>query len=290
MLHKETYFFINFFHKMRYNIRTSSKYAERLRSCNKGVTSWDLRQSVPIWATGPFMPLFFATCAALSKATPREVLRQMAKLGADSLPIVSMTSMCTGMVLSVQTAKEFVRFGAADSVGGIVAIAMARELAPILAGVVVAGRIGAAIAAEIGTMKVTEQIDALRVMATSPTQYLVAPRFLAIVLMMPILVIYANLVGDIGGGFVAMNYAGIGSHMFIESIRGFVESWDLVGGLIKGSVFGAIIAVIGCHKGLNAQQGAEGVGKATTASVVLSIILIFIFNYFLSVMLYVHGG
>lgn len=160
----------------------------------------------------------------------------MAKLGADSLPIVSMTSMCTGMVLSVQTAKEFVRFGAADSVGGIVAIAMARELAPILAGVVVAGRIGAAIAAEIGTMKVTEQIDALRVMATSPTQYLVAPRFLAIVLMMPILVIYANLVGDIGGGFVAMNYAGIGSHMFIESIRGFVESWDLVGGLIKGSV------------------------------------------------------
>ena len=231
-------------------------------------------------ATGRIMNLFFATCAALSKATPREVLRQMAKLGADSLPIVSMTSMCTGMVLSVQTAKEFVRFGAADSVGGIVAIAMARELAPILAGVVVAGRIGAAIAAEIGTMKVTEQIDALRVMATSPTQYLVAPRFLAIVLMMPILVIYANLVGDIGGGFVAMNYAGIGSHMFIESIRGF----------IKGSVFGAIIAVIGCHKGLNAQQGAEGVGKATTASVVLSIILIFIFNYFLSVMLYVHGG
>ena len=156
-------------------------------------------------ATGRIMNLFFATCGALSKAAPREVLRQMAKLGADSLPIVSMTSMCTGMVLSVQTAKEFVRFGAADSVGGIVAIAMARELAPILAGVVVAGRIGAAIAAEIGTMKVTEQIDALRVMATSPTQYLVAPRFLAIVLMMPVLVIYANLVGDIGGGLVAMN-------------------------------------------------------------------------------------
>lgn len=128
------------------------------------------------------------------------------------------------MVLSVQTAKEFVRFGAADSVGGIVAIAMARELAPILAGVVVAGRIGAAIAAEIGTMKVTEQIDALRVMATSPTQYLVAPRFLAIVLMMPILVIYANLVGDIGGGFVAMNYAGIGSHMFMNP---FVASLNL---------------------------------------------------------------
>ena len=145
-------------------------------------------------------------------------------------------------------------------------------------------------AAEIGTMKVTEQIDALQVMATSPTQYLVAPRFIAIVLMMPVLVIYGNVVGDIGGGFVAMNYAGIGSHMFTESIRGFIEAWDIIGGLIKGAVFGAIIAIIGCHKGLNAQQGAEGVGRATTASVVLSIILIFIFNYFLSVILFVHGG
>ena len=122
----------------------------------------------------------------------------MAKLGADSLPIVSMTILCTGMVMSVQTAKEFVRSGAADSVGGIMAIAMGRELAPILTGVVVAGRIGAAIAAELGTMKVTEQIDALRVMATSPVQYLVAPRLLAIVLMMPVLVVYANLVGGCG--------------------------------------------------------------------------------------------
>ena len=241
-------------------------------------------------STGRIMNLFLGTCAVVPQADPREVLRQMSRLGADSLPIVSMTSLCTGMVLSVQTAKEFVRFGAADSVGGIVAIAMGRELAPILAGVVVAGRIGAAIAAEIGTMKVTEQIDALQVMATSPTQYLVAPRFIAIVLMMPVLVIYGNVVGDIGGGFVAMNYAGIGSHMFTESIRGFIEAWDIIGGLIKGAVFGAIIAIIGCHKGRNAQQGAEGVGRATTASVVLSIILIFIFNYFLSVILFVHGG
>jgi phospholipid/cholesterol/gamma-HCH transport system permease protein len=241
-------------------------------------------------STGRITNLFLSTCSMLGQANPREVLRQMAKLGADSLPIVSMTSLCTGMVLSVQTAKEFVRFGAADSVGGIVAIAMGRELAPILAGVVVAGRIGAAIAAEIGTMKVTEQIDALRAMATSPVQYLVAPRFIAIVLMMPVLVVYANLVGDVGGGLVAMNYAGISSHMFTESIRGFIEAWDIIGGLIKGSVFGAIIAIIGCHKGLNAEQGAEGVGRATTASVVLSIILIFIFNYFLSVILYVHGG
>ena len=240
--------------------------------------------------TGRVVNLFLSACALAKNADPREVLRQMAKLGADSLPIVSMTILCTGMVMSVQTAKEFVRFGAADSVGGIVAIAMGRELAPILTGVVVAGRIGAAIAAEIGTMKVTEQIDALRVMATSPVQYLVAPRLSAIVLMMPVLCVYANLVGDVGGWFVAENYAGIGTHMFLESIRGFIEPWDIIGGMVKSLFFGAIIAIIGCHKGLTARQGAEGVGLATTASVVLSIILIFICNYFLSVILYVHGG
>ena len=240
--------------------------------------------------TGRVVNLFLSACALARKADHKEVLRQMAKLGADSLPIVSMTILCTGMVMSVQTAKEFVKLGAADSVGGIVAIAMGRELAPILTGVVVAGRIGAAIAAEIGTMKVTEQIDALRVMATSPVQYLVAPRLIAIVLMMPVLCVYANFVGDLGGWFVAENYAGIGTHMFLESIRGFIEPWDIIGGMVKSLFFGAIIAIIGCHKGLNAKQGAEGVGLATTASVVLSIILIFICNYFLSVILYVHGG
>ena len=179
---------------------------------------WVGRNLVDLCArTGRVVKLFLETCAVARAADRQEVLRQMAKLGADSLPIVSMTILCTGMVMSVQTAKEFVRFGAADSVGGIVAIAMGRELAPILTGVVVAGRIGAAIAAEIGTMKVTEQIDALRVMAVSPIRYLVAPRLLAIVLMMPILVIYANLVGDVGGWFVAENYAGISSHMFLIS-------------------------------------------------------------------------
>ena len=128
----------------------------------------------------------------------KSIVRQMAKLGADSLPIVMMTILFTGMVFSVQTAKEFVRFGASSSVGGIVAIAMGRELVPVLTGVVVAGRIGAAIAAEIGTMKVTEQIDALKVMATNPTTYLVVPRFLAIVLMMPVLIVFANTIGNIG--------------------------------------------------------------------------------------------
>lgn len=238
-------------------------------------------------STGVIVKLLAATVKSIPKANSREVIRQMAKLGADSLPIVTMTIMCTGMVLSVQTAKEFVRFGAAGSVGGIVAIAMGRELAPILTGVVVAGRIGAAIAAEIGTMKVTEQIDALRVMATSPITYLVAPRFIAIALMMPVLIVYSNVVGSIGGWLVATNYADISSYVYIDSIRTFAEPWDMVGGMLKGIFFGGIISIIGCHKGLGAKQGAEGVGLATTASVVLSIILIFVSNYFLSVILYV---
>ncbi|MDD3396779.1 MAG: ABC transporter permease [Acidaminococcaceae bacterium] len=241
-------------------------------------------------STGRVVVLLQDTLRFLATANIKETLRQMAKLGTDSLPIVAMTTMFTGMVLAVQTAKEFIRFGAAESVGGVVAIAMGRELAPVLAGVVVAGRIGAAIAAEIGTMKVTEQIDALRVMATNPVSYLVVPRFLAMVLMLPILIIFANAVGSIGGGVVATNYADISSNIYITSIRTFMEPWDLIGGMIKGAFFGAIIAIIGCYKGLRAKQGAEGVGIATTSSVVTSIILIFVCNYFLSVILYVTGG
>ena len=161
-------------------------------------------------ASGKLTLLLLATLRRLKDANAKEVVRQMALLGADSLPIVMMTILCTGMVFSVQTAKEFVRLGASSSVGGIVAIAMARELVPVLTGVVVAGRIGAAIAAELGTMKVTEQIDALRVMAANPVSYLVVPRFIALVLMMPVLVVFANFIGNIGGWVVAHYYAGIG--------------------------------------------------------------------------------
>lgn len=237
--------------------------------------------------SGRMMNLTIDTFRRLPEADWREVFRQMALLGADSLPIVLMTILCTGMVFSVQTAKEFVRFGAGASVGGIVAIAMARELVPVLTGVVVAGRIGAAIAAEIGTMKVTEQIDALKVMAANPVTFLVVPRFIAIVLMLPVLVVFANVIGNIGGWVVAHYYAGITSFSYTNSIKELAEMYDVVGGMIKSSFFGAIIAIVGCYKGLNAPNGAEGVGLATTASVVLSIILIFIANYFLSIVIYV---
>lgn len=216
----------------------------------------------------------------------RHVVQQMAHLGVDSLPIVLLTMLFTGMVMTVQTAQEFIKYGAQSSVGGVVAIAMGRELAPVLTGVVVAGRVGAAITAEIGSMKVTEQIDALRVMATNPVAYLVVPRFIACMLMTPLLVVFADVIGTVGGYLVATLYAGISSFTYIHSIKVFVVINDVTGGLVKAMVFGGIVAIIGCYKGLTTAQGAEGVGRATTGSVVSSMIMIFIANYFLSLLLY----
>lgn len=215
----------------------------------------------------------------------RQVIYQMAYLGVNSLPIVLLTILFTGMVMTVQTAHEFIKYGAQSSVGGVVAIAMGRELGPVLTGVVLAGRVGAAIAAEIGSMKVTEQIDALRVMAVNPVAYLVVPRLAACIFMTPVLVVIANVVGTLGGYVVASLY-GISSYTFFHSIKVFAVINDVTGGLVKAAVFGLIVSLIGCYQGLTAREGAEGVGQATTGAVVTSIILIFMSNYFMSLLLY----
>lgn len=213
-------------------------------------------------------------------------VRQMSHLGIDTLPIVLLTMLFTGMVMTVQTAQEFLKYGAGSTVGGVIALAMGRELGPVLTGVVAAGRVGAAIAAEIGSMKVTEQIDALRVMATNPIAYLVVPRVMACIIMVPLLVVFADAIGTFGGYFVATQYYNISASTFTSSITNFAVLKDITGGLIKAAVFGFIIAIIGCFKGLNAGDGAEGVGHATTGSVVASIVLIFVTNYFLSLLLF----
>lgn len=236
--------------------------------------------------TGRVIILLGQTLMHLRSVSLRHTMGQMAHLGVDSLPIVMLTILFTGMVLTLQTAHEFIKYGAQSSVGGVVAIAMGRELAPVLTGVVCAGRVGAAITAEIGSMKVTEQIDALRVMATNPVAYLVVPRVVACILMLPLLVVFADIIGTLGGYLVATGYAGLNSYTYMHSIKVFAAITDLTGGLIKSMFFGAIIALIGCYKGLTTAQGAEGVGKATTGSVVASIILIFVSNYFLSLVLY----
>ena len=216
----------------------------------------------------------------------RHVLAQMSHLGVDTLPIVALTLMFTGMVMTLQLAHEFIRFGAQSTIGGVIAIAIGRELGPVLVGVVSAGRVGAAITAEISTMKVTEQIDALRVMATNPVGYLVVPRMIACMVMVPLLTVFGDVIGVLGGWLIAVNYSGITTFMYFNSIDIFMASHDLTGGLVKAAVFGLVIAIIGCYYGLNAPNGAEGVGRTTTRSVVGSIILIFMTNVFLSLILY----
>ena len=220
------------------------------------------------------------------KPRMRHIIAQMSHLGVDSLMIVSLTLLFTGVVFTLQTAHEFIRFGAQSTVGGIIAIAIGRELGPVLVGVVCAGRVGAAITAEISTMKVTEQIDALRVMAVSPVNYLIVPRMIACMIVVPMLTVFGDLIGVFGGWVVAVHYSGISSYLFMHSIDVFVEVKDMTGGLIKAIFFGNVIAVLGCYYGLHCPDGAEGVGKATTKTVVASIIAIFVLNAFLTFIIY----
>lgn len=214
------------------------------------------------------------------------VLQQMVQVGINSLPIVLLIGLFTGMVLGIQISLQFVRFGALSLLGGIEALAFARELAPVLTGVVVAGRVGSSFAAEIGSMKVTEQVDALKAMAINPISYLVVPRFLACLVMLPILVLFSNIIGVVGGFLMAHVYTKIDLAAFVDSIALLVTLTDVLGGLLKAAFFGLIIAITGCYKGLNVTGGASGVGRATTESVVVATILIFIANYLFSALLF----
>jgi phospholipid/cholesterol/gamma-HCH transport system permease protein len=213
------------------------------------------------------------------------IIDQMAMVGIESLPIVLITLLFGGMVLGLHTAKQFVLFGAGQYVGGVVALSMAREVAPTLAGVVVAARIGSAFAAEVGAMKITNQIDALRTLATNPVRYLVTPRLIASAMMLPVLAMFANVTGMLGGALVAIN-AGVSYQSFINSASVFLEVYDIAGGLIKSMVFGIIIAITSCYIGLTTEGGAAGVGRATTSAVVWSIVLLYASNFLMSWMLY----
>jgi phospholipid/cholesterol/gamma-HCH transport system permease protein len=218
----------------------------------------------------------------------RETFDQAFLLGVQSWPIVLLTSLFTGMVFSLESAVQAVQYGVGNLVGGAVAFSAARELGPMLSAVVVAGRTGAAIAAELGSMVVTEQIEALQALGLSPTRMLVVPRLVALVLMLPLLTILADIVSIVGGMWVAGIYAHISQESFIASARAALGFGDVVKGLVKTLVFAVIIAIVGAYQGLSTRGGAAGVGKSTTSAVVISIILIFIFNFALSYVLY--GG
>ena len=217
---------------------------------------------------------------------PRLIGRQMIEIGYYSLPVVGLTAIFTGMVLALQSYTGFARFSAESAIPNVVVISITRELGPVLAGLMVAGRVGAAIAAEIGTMRVTEQIDALDTLATNPFKYLIAPRLIAGLTMMPILVLIADIIGVFGGYVVSIYKLGFNPYVYLKHTIDFVEVQDVVSGLVKAGVFGFLVTLMGCYHGYNSRGGAQGVGAATTNAVVSASILILCFNYFITEMFF----
>lgn len=210
------------------------------------------------------------------------IVRQFIIIGYYSLPVVAMTAFFSGAVLALQSYTGFSRFSAESSIATVVVLSITRELGPVLAGLMVAGRVGASIAAEIGTMRVTEQIDALYALSTDSIKYLVAPRVLAAVITLPLLVLIGDMIGVMGGYLVSTHKLGFNSSSYIISTVEYLESIDVISGLVKAAAFGFIISVMSCYHGYYSDKGAKGVGNATTAAVVSSSILILISNYLIT--------
>ncbi|HYE00170.1 MAG TPA: ABC transporter permease [Alphaproteobacteria bacterium] len=217
---------------------------------------------------------------------PRLILRQMVDIGFYSLPVVGLTALFTGMVLALQSYTGFARFNAEGAVATVVVLSVTRELGPVLGGLMVAGRIGAAMAAELGTMRVTEQIDALTTLSTNPMKYLVAPRLIAGITMLPCLVLVADIVGVFGGYLVGVYKLDFNAATYIRNTIEFLEPMDVVSGLVKAAVFGFIVSLMGCYQGYHSRGGAQGVGAATTNAVVSASILILVTNYLVTTLFF----
>ncbi|PYQ34725.1 MAG: ABC transporter permease [Acidobacteria bacterium] len=215
-----------------------------------------------------------------------EWLRQMVRVGVDSVPVVFLTTMFTGMVMALQMYNGFHRVHAENFVGSAVALAMLRELSPVLVGLMVTGRVGSSMAAEIGTMRVTEQIDALKALATDPVQYLFVPRVISGIVMLPLLVILGNALGIGGGYLVAVKLLGANPVIYEQNTYQFVDLNDLWSGVIKAAVFGLILTLTGCVRGYYTLGGAEGVGRSTTQAVVSASLTILLTDFFLTKLLF----
>lgn len=228
----------------------------------------------------------FAFNAVISSLTPkfypRQILRQMVEIGFNSLPVIGLTAIFTGAVLALQSYSGFSRFNAESTIATVVVLSITRELGPVLAGLMVAGRVGAAIAAEIGTMRVTEQIDALSTLSTNPLRYLVAPRIIAGVITMPILVCIADIIGVLGGYTVAVFKLDFNASSYLRATFDYLEFRDVFSGLVKAAAFGFIVTLMGCYHGYNSGRGAQGVGRATTSAVVSASVLILLSNYIIT--------
>lgn len=212
----------------------------------------------------------------------REILQQVMVIGYFSLPVVGLTAVFTGAALALQIFEGGSRFNAQSVVPSIVAIGMVRELGPVLGGLMVAGRVASSVAAELGTMKVTEQIDALVTLSTNPMKYLTVPRVVAATLAMPVLVAVGDSIGIFGGYLVGTSRLGLNSAAYIKNTVDFLEFWDISSGLVKAAVFGFIVAIMGCYHGMNSGRGAQGVGRATTNAVVSASVMILTANYILT--------
>ena len=220
-------------------------------------------------------------CKAFGKNRSK-IVHQMNVAGVGSLPVVSLVAIFSGMVLSLQAGLELSRFHVEEMVGSLVAVSMFREMGPVITAIIGAGRVGAAMAAELGTMRVSEEIDALETMSINPVRFLVTPRLVGLVLMMPVLTIFGILIGIFGGAVIAKNIMNVHYEVFFQKGIEFLRYKDIFSGMTKSIVFAFLIAGISCYEGMNAKGGAEGVGKATIRAVVLSFLFVLIFDYFLT--------
>lgn len=216
----------------------------------------------------------------------RRLWFQMDHVGVNSVPLVLLVGFFAGAIIAWQGAYQFRGMVSLDVLGGQAARVVVMEMGPVLTALVIAGRIGASMTAEIGTMKVTEQVDALRTMALDPVRYIVLPRFLALTIMLPILTVFANLIGILGSFLVSRYFLDITRQTFFASIKDFLQLQDLTGGMLKALIFGMLISLIGCYKGLSTSGGARGVGRSTISSFVLSAIFILIGDFFLWLILF----
>jgi len=219
---------------------------------------------------------------------PRAILREMVNIGYFSLPVVGLTAIFTGMGLALQSYTGFSRFAAEGAVATVGVLSVTRELGPVITGLMVAGRVGAAMAAEIGTMRVTDQIDALTTLSTDPLRYLVLPRLIAGLLTLPMLVFVADIIGVFGGYLVGVYRLGFNPEAYLNRTHQYLETTDVVSGLVKAAAFGFIVALMGCYHGYYSRGGAQGVGRATTYAVVSASVMILVFNYLITAAFFGH--
>ena len=236
---------------------------------------------------GNFSLFCYQTFAWLCWRLPRreQLVHSLYTVGVLSLPVVMLTGMFIGMVLAVQTYTQFKKIGMESVLGGVISLSLVRELGPVLAATMLAGRVGSSIAAELGTMRVTEQIDALTCMGTNPIHYLVVPRFLACLILIPALTLIADVTGIFGGAYYCIYVLEINEHHYWEHATSFVHPFDILAGMCKTVFFGGIIALISCHQGFHCKEGAVGVGNAATQSFVYSFVAILLVNLLLGIVI-----